>query len=695
MSYRYPYGNTEQMNLDWFLKQWEAFKADWAEAEAGIDGSLDAEIAKVEAAMSELYAARDAAAASATAARQSSLDAAAAQVAAGNSKTAAQAAETSARGSQQAAAESAQEAQASATGAENSALTATQAANTATQQAAGADVAKGAAEAAQQAAEAAQAAAAQSAGQAGQAATAAADHADDAADSATLAQQAAQDMSDSVDQITTNKNDISDLKESTNDLKTAFIQLENKTDAVIEPTTSLMSGTTTTGKSINYSGDVADANTNYYVISFAITGGDQYIVNGAASNSGYLYIFRDGNATVLSKSEQNTSGSVKSYSDVLATAPTSATELVVASHSSTSYTQASAYHVIGYDVIGFPQVQEKVNSINIKPSITEFITYTDTSGKAINYTGYPADTGSSFHVASVSVVAGEKYLLLGACNDGAGNYRYAFYDNNDNLISGLQGSGTGINIFEANVTVPSNATTMRLNWHSSYNPAGAVVEKILTFCADSYGWSGLKWVCLGDSITANNVASDKHYFDYIHDRTGIVTVNMGIGGTGYWRGYDSNTAFYQRAANIPACDVITIFGSNNDTVSGSVLGNVTDTTTETVAGCINTTLSTIFTNHPVTPVGIIAPIPVGDKITTNVGNTLEVYSELLGEIASYRGVPFLDLYHTSNLRPQDATQRALLYSNEVIDGYTDATHPNNAGQKYIYPHFLEFIKTLI
>lgn len=214
MSYRYPYGNTEQMNLDWFLNQWEKFKADWAEAEAGIDGSLNAEIAKVEAAMSELYAARDAAAASATAARQSSLDAAAAQVAAGNSKTAAQAAETAARGSQQAAAESAQEAQASAQGAENSALTASQAANTATQQAAGADAAKGAAEAAQQAAEDAQAAAAQSAGQAGQAATAAADHADDAADSATLAQQAAQDMTDSVEQITTNKNNISDLKES-------------------------------------------------------------------------------------------------------------------------------------------------------------------------------------------------------------------------------------------------------------------------------------------------------------------------------------------------------------------------------------------------------------------------------------------------------------------------------------------------
>lgn len=237
MSYRYPYGNTEQMNLDWFLNQWEKFKADWAEAEAGIDGSLDAEIAKVEAAMTELYAARDAAAASASAARQSSLDAVAAQVAAGNSKTAAQAAETSARGSQQAAEQSAQEAQASAQGAENSALTASQAANTATQQAAGADAARGAAEAAQQAAEGAQAAAAQSAGQAGQAATAAADHADNAADSATLAQQAAQDMSDSVEQITTNKNDISDLKESISE-----IAVEEKSPNLLNPNIAVMDG---------------------------------------------------------------------------------------------------------------------------------------------------------------------------------------------------------------------------------------------------------------------------------------------------------------------------------------------------------------------------------------------------------------------------------------------------------------------
>ena len=308
MAYRYPYGNTEQMNLDWFLNQWEKFKADWAEAEAGIDGSLDAEIAKVEAAMSELYAARDAAAASASAARQSSLDAAAAQIAAGNSKTAAQAAETSARGSQQAAAQSAHEARASAQGAENSALTASQAANTATQQAAGADAARGAAEAAQQAAEGARAAAAQSAGQAGQAATAAADHADDAADSATLAQQAAQDMTDSVEQITTNKNDISDLKESINNNEN---QLPENTITGYMPTiydgaknipivsSNITGDCTVIGKSLPYNlmvgkslnDDGTEATDNYYNTYIVNTENMTTIVASAyRTATGYRYL---------------------------------------------------------------------------------------------------------------------------------------------------------------------------------------------------------------------------------------------------------------------------------------------------------------------------------------------------------------------------------------------------------------------
>ena len=79
MAYNYPYGDTQQLNLNWFLAQWETFREQWATAEEGIDHALDAEIARVEAAMSDLYAARDAAAASQAAAQTAAVNAASSQ----------------------------------------------------------------------------------------------------------------------------------------------------------------------------------------------------------------------------------------------------------------------------------------------------------------------------------------------------------------------------------------------------------------------------------------------------------------------------------------------------------------------------------------------------------------------------------------------------------------------------------------
>ena len=59
--FRFPFGTTQELNLDWFLEQWEIFKQEAQTALGGIDHALDAEIQRVEDAMTDLYAARDAA----------------------------------------------------------------------------------------------------------------------------------------------------------------------------------------------------------------------------------------------------------------------------------------------------------------------------------------------------------------------------------------------------------------------------------------------------------------------------------------------------------------------------------------------------------------------------------------------------------------------------------------------------------
>lgn len=57
--FQFPFGTMHQLNLDWFLQKFNELVEEWQTAEAGIDNALQAEIDRVDAAMSDLYQARD------------------------------------------------------------------------------------------------------------------------------------------------------------------------------------------------------------------------------------------------------------------------------------------------------------------------------------------------------------------------------------------------------------------------------------------------------------------------------------------------------------------------------------------------------------------------------------------------------------------------------------------------------------
>lgn len=59
MAFKFPYGAMQQLNLDWFIKQFQKLRADWATAEENIAGSLQDEIDRAEDALSDVFAARD------------------------------------------------------------------------------------------------------------------------------------------------------------------------------------------------------------------------------------------------------------------------------------------------------------------------------------------------------------------------------------------------------------------------------------------------------------------------------------------------------------------------------------------------------------------------------------------------------------------------------------------------------------
>ena len=225
MAYKYPYGNRDTINLDWFINEFQKLKAAWEEERAGIEGALDEEIARAEAALADVFAARDAATAAATAASQSADTARGySETATSQANTATQAAQgaTTARSDALAAQSAAEAAADNASGFASNASTSANAADTSAQSAARSVINARTA----QSAAAQSATLADSARQAAQTAqTGAETAATNAATSADDAEAAATSIEESAQQITTNTNDISDLKESISKVATL-----NKTD---------------------------------------------------------------------------------------------------------------------------------------------------------------------------------------------------------------------------------------------------------------------------------------------------------------------------------------------------------------------------------------------------------------------------------------------------------------------------------
>ena len=117
---------------------------------------------------------------------------------------------------------------------------------------------------------------------------------------------------------------------------------------------------------------------------------------------------------------------------------------------------------------------------------------------------------------------------------------------------------------------------------------------------------------------------------------------------------------------------------------------MTDATTDTICGCINKTIDDLYTAFPLAKLGIISPCP-WVSYPTNTDNAMAKYSAALKDICEMRGIPFLDLYRCSGLRPWDDTYKGLVYTLSNNDG----VHPNNIGQEILASHIMEFVKTLI
>ena len=188
---------------------------------------------------------------------------------------------------------------------------------------------------------------------------------------------------------------------------------------------------------------------------------------------------------------------------------------------------------------------------------------------------------------------------------------------------------------------------------------------------------------MGDSITAYATG----YHALISEWTGITVTNGGVSGSGYMKPINNKT-FVDRASLTNVYDKVTVFGSVNDmSYVSEHLGTESDTGTSTIGGSINTLIDNLYASGNY-HIGIISPIPQ-DSTAGNPSNTtgsFALYVDLMEKVCKRRGVPFLDLWHCSNMQPWDS---------DFADAYMqDNTHPNTDGHKIFAPRIKAFIESL-
>lgn len=196
---------------------------------------------------------------------------------------------------------------------------------------------------------------------------------------------------------------------------------------------------------------------------------------------------------------------------------------------------------------------------------------------------------------------------------------------------------------------------------------------------------------LGDSITEGVGADDMYgYVNYIAEYTGAICDNFGVSGTRIARqkkptvdspSFDLN--FCLRAEKIEGkYDFLVVFGGTNDFGHGDAeIGAFSDRTPDTFYGALHTLYNTLIENHPEAEIVVVTPISrYVESGLPKPGISLEDYILPIKEVASFYGLPILDIY-----MPQG---EAIMENSSLCDGL----HPNNEGHKKLAKLIISFLQ---
>lgn len=442
-----------------------------------------------------------------------------------------------------------------------------------------------------------------------------------------------------------------------------------------------------------------------YSNDIQVSPGEEYFVYGQSFWSGSLVVLKNGNGVVDFYPKNTLDHTVHT---LRVTVPRDADTMVI---NTDSYTVPRAFKITAYNTfeqmfqnLGFLLDKKKLNFQDFgiqKTSQYGFWSRKDGAFHPLT----PNDTNADIAYQPIKVSPFEVYRITG-CS--AWDARlYTIIDAQGNVISSYPDQEDQFKSLQTTVVMPANAAFLEIN---EVLPGETTKVEKATSIAEL---PGVKWCAIGDSWTTIHADKGQGYVKNVAEQLGITADNAGGSGTGYMTKYKTEP-FYQRKVS-PDADIYTIFGSFDDAYNKNFkFGNSGDTGTDTLWGAIKTTVDNIYSTNFDAQIGIIAPGPWGainprlDKnakmsslVTfedSSIGdmsivNFAENYVQTLHDFAKENSLPFLDLYHYSNLRPWDSN-----FINKYYHGSfdTDTTHPNAiAFAKFIAPKITNFIKSLV
>ena len=300
----------------------------------------------------------------------------------------------------------------------------------------------------------------------------------------------------------------------------------------------------------------------------------------------------------------------------------------------------------------------------------------------------------------IPVQEGETYTLL------TSYARAVIYDSSLTVIDSKY-EGASPTVF----TVPARGAFLSCFWQSAKSITGLYkgdrrgIDFISPniFLGKTTSINGLNWCAFGDSLTDKNTLKDeesgtRNYVDFIQWSTGLNVTNLGKGGTGYMADNGYQQSFIDRISQIPTdSNIITCFGSFNDASKAKEhIGTIDDDTKDTLYGCLNLFVTGVQNHCPDSIIGLITPTPW--SVYNNVNGDSEFseqYVDAIINIAKKYGLPLLDLYHSSGLRPWDSAFKEKYFRDDTGDGTAEGVHPlQETHRKYIAPQVENFIRSI-